>query len=188
MSEIDRYDEKLSGITSDAFQSGKYENCTFHNCHLEGANLSDANFVDCEFEACDLSNARLSNTGLKNVSFDNCKLLGLHFEDCNDFLLEVHFSACQLDLTTFYGLKLPKTTFRNTSLREVDFSESDFSQSTFSGCDLMGAVFDRTNLTKADLRTAENFIIDPNSNTLKKARFSRMDLAGLLHSYDLDIR
>ncbi|REE00075.1 pentapeptide repeat-containing protein [Marinoscillum furvescens] len=186
MSEIDLFDQSLEGLQT--LQSGKYENCTFRNCHLEGTNLSESEFIDCEFISCDLSNTTLTNTGLKDVRFSNCKLLGLHFEDCNPFLLEVHFEKCQLDLSTFYGLKLPKTRFHQCSLREVDFTESDLSQSSFGGCDLSGATFERTNLTKADLREAEHFNINPNLNTLKKARFSRMDLAGLLTTFDLDIR
>ena len=43
-----------------------------------------------------------------------------------------------------------------------------------------GAVFDGTNLEGADLSSAVNYIIHPDRNRLKKARFSESGLAGLL--------
>ena len=39
----------------------------------------------------------------------------------------------------------------------------------FHECNLLGAMFDQTNLEKADLRTAINFSIYPEQNKLKKA-------------------
>ena len=54
-------------------------------------------------------------------------------------------------------------------------------------CELAGATFDRTNLEKADLRTAYHFIIDPDNNRIKKAKFSESALSGLLTKYDLVI-
>ena len=45
----------------------------------------------------------------------------------------------------------------------------------------------RTNLTEADFRTAQNFSIDPLENQLKKAKFSRENLEGLLEKLQLKI-
>ncbi|OQA01530.1 MAG: hypothetical protein BWY70_00347 [Bacteroidetes bacterium ADurb.Bin408] len=45
----------------------------------------------------------------------------------------------------------------------------------------------RTNLEKADLRTAFNYIIDPELNHIKKARFSLRGISGLLAKYNIDI-
>jgi hypothetical protein len=42
-------------------------------------------------------------------------------------------------------------------------------------------------LEKVDFRTAVNYAFDPNSNKIKKAKFSLMGLAGLLSKYDIDI-
>ena len=49
------------------------------------------------------------------------------------------------------------------------------------------ASFDRTNLEKADLRTANNYTIDPAINRVKKARFAYPGVLGLLRNYDLRI-
>lgn len=72
-------------------------------------------------------------------------------------------------------------------MQEADFTDADHSSSRFDQCNLTRALFENTNLVKADLRTALNFSIDPERNKLKKARFDRMGLTGLLEKYDLVI-
>jgi uncharacterized protein YjbI with pentapeptide repeats len=131
--------------------------------------------------------AKLSQTSFCTVQFKECKMLGLHFDHCNEFLFAVAFDHCQLNLSSFYGLKLKKTYFKNTILHEVDFSDADLTQATFDQCDLMNAIFDNTLLEKADLRTAFNYTIHPEKNRLKKAKFSVSGLPGLLQHFDIVI-
>ncbi|WP_237702550.1 pentapeptide repeat-containing protein [Bizionia argentinensis] len=92
-----------------------------------------------------------------------------------------------MDYSTFFGAKFKKTHFIKCSLKEVDFSESNLSAAVFKNTDLMGARFSKTNLEKTDFRSAKNFAIDPELNMLKKAKFSALQLEGLLHKYQLDI-
>jgi fluoroquinolone resistance protein len=115
-------------------------------------------------------------------------MLGLRFDNCNDFGLAFSFNNCKLDHSSFYKLKLKKTDFKSSQLHEVDFSECDLTNAVLDHCDLLNATFDRTILEKADFRTAYNYSIDPDNNKLKKARFSQSGLAGLLHKYDIDIK
>ena len=131
--------------------------------------------------------AKIMATGFQEVKFKNCKLLGLHFENCNDFLFSVDFEGCNLNLASFYQRKIKKIRFIDCTLVETDLSEADLNMAIFDNCDLSGAIFDRTNLEKADFRTSYNFTIDPEKNSLKKARFSRSELSGLLDKYKLDI-
>ena len=42
-------------------------------------------------------------------------------------------------------------------------------------------------LEKADFSTAYNYVIDPELNTIRKAKFSIAGITGLLHKYDIDI-
>ncbi|MBL0071958.1 MAG: pentapeptide repeat-containing protein [Bacteroidetes bacterium] len=98
------------------------------------------------------------------------------------------FNKCQLDLSSFYRLKLSKTSFQDCSLKEVDFSETDLTASIFRQCDLQLAVFDNTILEKADLSTAINYIIDPDKNHIRKAIFSMPDVITLLNKYQIVIR
>jgi uncharacterized protein YjbI with pentapeptide repeats len=114
-------------------------------------------------------------------------MLGLHFQDCNPFLLSFVFENCTLNLSSFYKLKLKKTSFKNSGLQEVDFSETDLSGSAFENCDLAKATFDQTNLEKADFRTSYNYSIDPELNRIKKAKFSLSGIIGLLNRYDIDV-
>lgn len=80
-----------------------------------------------------------------------------------------------------------QTPFTTCRLHEVDFTAADLTGASFSECDLTGAIFDRTILEKADFRTAEHYVIDPENNRIRKARFSRKGLPGLLEKYQLDI-
>lgn len=180
-------DEEFNKIdfTVKGFPKGEYENCTFINCNFDSLHLSTNSFSECEFIGCNLSSAKLANTSLKDVHFKDCKLLGLHFFECNPFLFEVSFNKCVLNLSSFYKLPLKKVKIRDCSLQEVDFSESDLSQTVFDNCDFKGAIFDNTNLEKADFRTSFNFVLSPERNKIKKARFSKEGALGLLLQYDI---
>ena len=167
--------------------AGEYENCTFINCVFYNSDLSDISFNGCEFDSCDFSLAKTKNTVLDNVKFVNCKLLGLHFDECSDFVLSVDFENCLLEFSTFYRRKLKKTRFKNCKLREADFTEADLSNSTFDNCDLQRTVFSKTNLEKADFYSSFSYSIDPENNRIKKAKFSRSGILGLLDKYDIQI-
>jgi len=166
---------------------GDYDACIFSNCDFSDSDLSGISFTDCEFISCNLSMVRLNKTALKDVKFRDCKCLGLHFENCNDFLFSVSFENCILNLSCFYRLDLKKTIFKNSSLQETDFSDCDLSSSLFDNCDLNGAVFSNTNLEKADFRSSVHFSIDPEKNKLKKAKFSLAGLPGLLDKYKIEV-
>jgi fluoroquinolone resistance protein len=167
--------------------TGEYENCEFTNCNFSNINLSGISFAECEFTGCNLSTAKLGKTAFKDVKFIDCKLTGLHFHDCNEFLFEVNFDNCQLQLSSFYKLKLKTTFFKNSVLHEVDFSEADLTASVFDRCDLDRAVFDNTILEKADFRTSFNYSINPERNRMKKSKFSAAGIAGLLDKYDIEV-
>jgi uncharacterized protein YjbI with pentapeptide repeats len=166
---------------------GEYDNCTFRHCTLANTNLSEYVFTDCVFEHCDLSMASLSNTSFREVKFVQCKLLGLHFDECNPFSLSFEFETCLLNLSSFYRLKIKNTRFIDCKMEEVALEESNLTNAVFKGCDLRGAIFDQTILVGADLRTAVSFSIDPERNSIQKAKFSMQNIAGLLDKYKISI-
>lgn len=172
-------------FSAETLRKGEFENCLFNGCDFTDINLSDFVFTDCEFQACNLSLVKIVNTAFRDVKFKNCKMLGLHFEDSNEYTLSFSFESCMLDNSSFYKTKIIKTVFNGSRLIEVDFSECNLTDSSFINCELQGAVFDNTNLEKADLRSAYNFSIDPDRNRLKKTRFSENNLRGLLSKYDI---
>ncbi len=176
-----------NNYTETALAKGEYEGCRFKVCEFSGSDLSNITFIDCEFADCNLSMTKIKNSAFKTVVFKNCKLLGLNFSDCNSFLLSLGFENCLLNLASFYKLKLKGIKFRNCNLQETDFTETEMTLAVFDNCDLERAIFERTNLEKADFRTSWHYSIDPTVNRIKKARFSKDGLAGLLDKYDIRI-
>ncbi len=169
------------------FEKSDYEYCQFIACNLTEQDLTNISFLECEFVDCDLSSVKLLNTGLKDIQFKNCKMLGLHFDQCSTFLLNMTYTDCQLDLSSFYQLPLKQTSFTNCSLKEVDFVETDLTESTFKDCDLTGSVFESSILNKVDFSTAFNYIIDPEINQIKGAKFSISGLIGLLQKHNIKV-
>jgi uncharacterized protein YjbI with pentapeptide repeats len=182
-------DQSFEGIdfSVKGIETGEYENCIFTNCDLSGSDLSGISFMECEFSNCNLSNINLNNTALKDVKFVHCKMLGLIFSDCEEFLFSVEFIDCQLDLSSFYKVMLKTRLFANCSLHDVDFAEADLTGAVFRNCDLEGAIFEHTNLERASFQTSYNFTIDPEENNIRKAKFSVSGLIGLLGKYSIDV-
>jgi uncharacterized protein YjbI with pentapeptide repeats len=131
--------------------------------------------------------ASVKKASFREVVFRECKLLGLRFDECDKLLLSFTFEQCILNFSSFFKLNIKKTVFKSCTLHEVDFSEADMTNATLDECDLARATFDQTNLEGTDLRTAYNFSIDPQSNRLKKARFSKEGLTGLLDKHHIII-
>jgi len=184
------YENKLFeriDYTTNSLDKGEYENCRFLNCNFYNGDLSHITFRECLFDGCDFSLAILKNTAINDIKFINCKLLGVLFDDCNPFLLSVDFENCLLKLAVFYKLKLKKTRFKNCNLQEADFTEADLSSSVLDDCDLQRAIFHKTNLEKADFRSSFHYSIDPENNRIKKAKFSRAGVLGLLDKYSIEI-
>jgi len=167
--------------------SAEYEACRFISCDFSESDFSNFSFTDCEFIDCNLSLVKLIFTGFRDVKFTGCKMIGLHFDQCNDFGLSFSFEKCFLDQSVFFRKKLKKCCFKNCHLIEADFTECDLSGSLFENCNLSGSIFDNTNLEMADLRSAYNFSIDPEQNRIKKAVLSRQNLEGLLNKYNIVI-
>jgi fluoroquinolone resistance protein len=182
----DKTFEKISYLEK-VVNNRVFERCVFKQCDLSKSNFSNCRFIDCTFLACNLSMLKLRDSTLSGVIFKECKLLGINFTECADFLFSVRFENCVLDYSVFMGKKMPKTQFLNTSLKNVEFSQADLSGAKFDNTDLSGAVFQSTRLKEANFVTAINYLIDPELNTISKARFSLYGLPGLLTKYGIKI-
>jgi uncharacterized protein YjbI with pentapeptide repeats len=79
--------------------------------------------------------------------------------------------------TQFEACRLAGAEFTETNLRYAGFAKCNLENTRFLACDLQGA----------DFRTAYNYSIDPDKNQLRKARFSREGIVGLLRKYDIVI-
>ncbi len=182
-------DEAFVKIPASRIEGSKnaFENCTFTNCDFSNAHFYASVFTGCRFEGCNMHLISLSEAGLQDVKFKDCKLSGVDFSKCRDFLFEVNFENCILDNAIFFKRKIKGTIFKDCSMMETDFTEADLTDAKFLNCNLNRAFFDRTILKNADLRSSYNFTIDPDNNNLKKTRFSLHGLPGLLSKYDIKI-
>ncbi|MFA6437874.1 MAG: pentapeptide repeat-containing protein [Bacteriovoracaceae bacterium] len=182
-------DESIAGIVALKLlkSTAEFHHCIFTGCDLSNANLSGRSFIECEFFGSNFALANVSGASFRSVTFKECKLSGVRFDQCNAFLFTVRFEGCILDRASLYRLKAKKTQFIKCSLKETDLSECDLSGSEFDLCNLERTIFDRTNLERADFRTAYNYSIDPEKNRITKAKFSSAGVAGLLDKYDIVI-
>ena len=178
--------EKVNYINK-KISNREFEDCVFKNCDFSNSDFSNNTFMDCEFIDCNLSMLNLSGSSLKSVNFKNCKLLGIHFHTCLDFLFTVQFQDCVLDYSSFTNKKMPKTKFNFCSMKEVSFVGSNLTQSVFENCNLENAIFNDTQLAGVNFTSAYNYKIDPEFNPMKKARFSSQGIVGLLDKYDIKI-
>lgn len=165
----------------------EFNNCIFKKCDFSEAEFAACKFIDCVFDNCNLAMMKVDRSTLNNVTFKDCKILGVNFSPVQDFLFTVRFEGCMLDYSSFMGKKMPKTTFKKSSLKEVTFTQAVLNGSVFDECNLLETVFRQTDLTGVNFSTALNYIIDPELNTMNKAIFSSHGLEGLLFKYNLKI-
>ena len=163
----------------------EYENCEFSNCVF--ADLKGIDFEDCVFKNCNLSNAVFRNCKLQDVTFTDCKLIGANFSQSKDFGFCLLFENCSLDYASFDKKRMNKSVFKNCKMRSVNFTQADLSKAALINCDLYETLFANTNLWGMDFTTCKNFLIDPELNNIKKAKFLAQDLAGLLYRHDIVI-
>ncbi len=165
--------------------AAEYESVEFRSCNF--ADISGVNFTDCQFTACNMSNASLAKCKMQDIRFADCKLIGINFYETHDFGFAVYFENCLLDFASFDHKKMNQSSFTGCRLHGVNFTQTDLSKATMANCDFLDAVFANTNLSSVDFTTNRNFIIDPQLNLVKKAKFSSTALAGLLTRFDLII-
>ncbi|MBP1645868.1 MAG: Pentapeptide repeat (8 copies) [Bacteroidetes bacterium] len=179
-------DKKISNIDfrQQALED-EYNNCTFINCNFSEMQIKEVVFEDCKFELCNFSLAKM-DAFWRDVQFKECKLTGANFTKINKFST-FSFQQSNLQYAIFVKTKLKCSKFTSCNLQEVDFSQADLTMSIFKDCDMLRTVFSNTNLEKADLTTSYNYIIDPNNNTIRKARFSKYGLSGLLIPFGIII-
>ncbi len=169
------------------FPKGEYDNCIFINCNFSEINLSNCIFSECEFRECNLSNAIVRATAFKEVYFYASKMLGIAFDEIDDFLISMSFEECKLSFCSFKGLSLKKQKNVKCDMEQVDFTEANLSDALFDECNLEHAIFEFTKLENVNFKTSINYTIDPEINTITGAKFSLRNVSGLLEKYKIKI-
>jgi len=185
---IDNQTFSNQNYTSNILPKAEYSYCTFENCNFENSDISNNVFLECEFHDCNFSNVNLKHTTFNDVVFSGCKLVGVNFNDINDFLMAFSFKDCNLNLSSFSDMSINKTIFTLCKMHQVDFSYAEAKSCQFLKCDLQNAVFENTNLEASDFSSAFNFDINPSTNQLKSALFSKENVSGLLKSFKIKVK
>ena len=174
-------------FTNKRIEGREFDSCIFKNCDFSGSAFVGCIFSDCEFVDCNLALSKFTSSSLKTVHFELSKVMGIRFDECEDFLFDVSFIGCMVDYSWFTNKKMHKAKFINSSLKDVNFSNADLTKATFDGSNLAGTLFSATKLVEANFSNAVNYQINPEQNMVKKAMFSVDGLAGLLTEYDIKI-
>lgn len=162
----------------------EYERTKFVNCSFSGADLQNVIFEDCQFFGCSFVNTSVGRrTALRKVSFTDCKLVSLMFDECNPFGLEISFGKCILSYCHFTGMNLSSALFAECIFTECNFSDANLQNVSFSNCSLPGTIFSFTNLECANFSSAHDFSFLPSENKIAGAKFSIEGAAGLLKAF-----
>ena len=179
---------KKQDYTTNLLPKGEYDCCTFINCNFENSEIANITFLECEFIDCNLSNTNITHTKFQDVEFKNCKMVGLEFQNLDEFLRSFSFTECQLDYSTFIETNIDNTKFDNCKLIGVDFTEASAKKVKLLNCNLADAIFSKINLEQTDFYSAHNYTIEPHNNRLTKAIFNINQLEGLLKSTGIIIK
>lgn len=164
-----------------------FNECTFENCDFSESVLRNTRFCVCNFVNCNLSLIKLDGCRFQDIRFVDCKIVGAEFFKCDRTFFSVNFKNCILQYCNFSDLNMKHTSFSGSKLREGYFTNTILIGANFSDVDLTGTIFHNCDLCKADFSKAIQYNIDPQTNKIKKAKFSLPEAVGLLRAFDITI-
>lgn len=185
--------ERFEGLVlQDQLLSKKsFDDCHFIDCDFSGSEFKGCTFIDCHFSRCNLNLIKLGYSQFRDVQFDGCKLMGIDWTKVNwpnlQFFSPVKFEQCLLSESTFYGLKLQEMMLVECKAHNVDFQNADFSNSDFGYTDFRGSIFHKTNLKEVNFCEAISYDIDIRNNTIKGAKFTRLEAVSLLEGLEIEL-
>lgn len=187
------YSETFEGlnVSGTDISSVTFDGCTFERCDFSQSVFNRCSFVDCEFIGCNLSVADLGYSKLSCVTFRESKLIGVDWTRVSWPTLAlsapVSFYHSIVSDGSFHGLALQDWMLESCTAHDVDFRGGDFSNSSFRGTEFTGAFFVNTDLTGVDFSDATDYRIDVNNNTVRRARFSRIEALSLLDGLGIEL-
>jgi fluoroquinolone resistance protein len=157
----------------------------FEKCDFTHTNFTGSRFLLCKMIQCNLSLARLDGCRLQGVEFEETKIVGVNFTKCDPLFLSLQFTKCLLNSCNFSDMELKGTSFYQCAVCDTFFTNANLMEANFAKADLSGSIFHNTNLTKANFREAVSYSINPLTNKLSKAIFSRPEVLSLLQHLDI---
>lgn len=160
--------------------------CIFEGCNFQEVDLGHSKFNDCEFRHCNFSVTKIANAVFRGCKFIGCKALGVNWSSAQR-IENCRFTECNMTSAVLMHRDLRNFVFEDSILVDVDFSAANMQRAQFKNCDLAGAMFRNTNLARADFSTAKNYDIDPKINILAKAKFSMPEAISLLSGLGIEL-
>lgn len=176
---------KSENFTRISLENQIFNSCIFTSCDFSESILRSAKFSSCVFKNCNLSLPKLDNSRFQDVQFVDCKIVGAEFFKCEKAFFSVSFKKCLLSYCNFSDLNMKNIHFEGSKIQESHFTNTALNGADFADTDLSGTVFHNCDLSKADFSKAFRYCIDPQTNKIKKAKFSLPEAVGLLRGFDI---
>jgi uncharacterized protein YjbI with pentapeptide repeats len=125
--------------------------------------------------------------GIKSTAFENCKLVGVTFnqDSLQPFLTSFDFENSKLSSCTFANLKLDNVSFKECLIDEGLFESCSLKKSDFSNSEFQRTAITRCNLSGADFRNTTGANIDLRENRTEKTKFSYANAGELLFPFGI---
>lgn len=176
---------KSQDFSKKSLEGHVYTSCIFHACDFSESILRNAKFCFCIFTNCNFSLPKLEGCRFQDAQFIECKIVGMEFFKCEKMFFSVSFKKSTLQYCNFSDLNMKNTSFTGSILKEAHFTNTILSGADFSETDLSGTLFHMCDLCKADFSNASRYDINPQTNKIKKAKFSMPEAIGLLRGFDI---
>ena len=157
-------------FSPDSLLERQFYTCRFVSCTFRETDLRSTVFDTCSFVRCNFILPKIEGLVLRTAIFEDSRLMGLPFGDCNQFGFDVDFQDCIIDSCMFLGINFRKKAFINDKFRNTDFMDCDLREASFTGCHFENAQFHNCNLQNSDFREAENYCINPDGNKVKGSK------------------
>ena len=178
---------KSEDFSKKSLEGRTFTSCSFNSCDFSESILRNAKFCTCTFVNCNLSLPKLDACRFQDARFIECKIVGAEFFKCEKIFFSASFKKCLLHYCNFSDLNMKNTSFNGSHLKENHFTNTSLSGADFTDTDLSGTIFHNCDLCKADFSRAMRYDIDPQTNKIKKAKFSLPEVIGLLRGFDITI-
>jgi uncharacterized protein YjbI with pentapeptide repeats len=178
---------KAEDFSQKSLEGHVFTSCSFNRCDFSESIFYHTKFCSCTFINCKLSNPKLDGCRFQDVVFIECKIVGADFFKCEKTFFSTSFKNCFLHYCNFSDLNMKHASFNQSQLRENHFTNTLLNSADFTGANLAGSIFHNCDLSKADFSSAINYDINPQTNKIKKAKFTLPEAARLLQSFDIII-
>ncbi|APQ78153.1 pentapeptide repeat protein [Clostridium botulinum] len=185
--------EKTKGLKfrDEIISNREYIDCEFYNCNFVDVEINNCIFKECKFHNCTMNSVIFKFSTMRNATLNESEFIGINW----NALKGDSFSAgpinkvrkCFFKYNNFISMRLNNFNFSGSKFQESIFEESDLIDANFKDVRFESTQFTQCNMTRADFRGASGYVIDIQSNKLKKAKFSFPEVTNLLSSIDIVI-